>query len=331
MKKFTLPIFLISFFVVGELLIRLTEEFKIMETNRIQMVDIALDDTEELKLLEKNKIDLSDSSLRVLVIGDSYMHGAGIPKEKKISSRLRESLLKNNSKYKNIYVLDASVPNSNNLDNKNTYFRYKEEFQPQIVIWGYHYNDINGNLEQTNEPLASNTRKQKSPKQKPAGKESKMKIRKITNLLYNSAMLKFIMPKINSTALSMGYIIPKSRLANTTEHYETNNSTWKKSKQYLAETLKDSKDSDIHFIVYQFAYTNLIEYPELFTDANDEIESFFTSFDNLTYISGTEQFKGQKASDYFIYKDDGHPNAKAHLLISKKIERHIYKYSTSLN
>jgi hypothetical protein len=47
-----------------------------------------------------------------------------------------------------------------------------------------------------------------------SGGQSKMKIRMITDMLYNSAILNYTMPKINNFMLRIGYIIPKSRLDN---------------------------------------------------------------------------------------------------------------------
>ena len=99
----------------------------------------------------------------------------------------------------------------------------------------------------------------------------------------------------------------------------------------MIDTL-NSKHSEL--IVYHFAYTNLIEYPELFIEPSTQIESFFMSFNNVEYISGIKQFEGKKASDYFIFRGDGHPNAKAHKLISEKVDEIIVQathYNDSTN
>ena len=326
MSKKTFVIFIICFIFIGELFIRMTDSFHILEESRIVKISIAIDSTNELKLLQKKQIDLSDSSLRILILGDSYIHGGGISPDKKISRRLKTIIKKNCIKYKKTYVLDVSQPNSNNLDNMNAYFKYKAEFLPQIVVLGYHYNDINGNLNEVNK-LSEPLKFKPDLEKKIAGSRSKMAIRKITDFLYNSAILNYMMPRLNNTILNMGYIIPKSRLYNTIEYYKSNNETWKKSKQFLTRVLTDGHNSNTYFIVYHFAYTNLIEYPELFEETNDKIERFFESFENTTYISGIEHFRGKKASDYYINRHDGHPNAAAHFLISKKINDYIIEYT----
>jgi lysophospholipase L1-like esterase len=308
----------ICFFIAGEILIRVTDRFHVMESNRIQKIDVAIETTDELDMLKANQIDLSDSSLRILVLGDSYIHGGGISPAEKISKQLKKIIKEQNKKYKNVYVLDVSRPDSNNLDNMNTYFSYKDAFKPQIVLLGYHFNDINGNLDET--VLASTGEETKAV---PAGGQGQMGIQKITNLLYNSAILDYTLPKVQNFALSMGYIIPKSRLDNTIKYYINDHSTWQKSKVYLTRMMDDIKKHDSQLIVYHFAYTNLIEYPELFEDAGGKINEFFSAHDRVTYVSGIDHFRGRKASDYFIYKHDGHPNALAHALISSKINEYI--------
>jgi lysophospholipase L1-like esterase len=317
MKIKSVLIFILCFAVSGEVLIRLTEHFKILESNRVQKIDIAIESSDELDLYQANQIDLSDSSLRILVIGDSYIHGGGIMPDKKMSNQLRRTINQDNNKYKNIYILDVSKPDANNLDNLKTYLEYKD-FSPQIVILGYHFNDINGNLDDVIK--VDSIPGQKSNVKTSSGSQSKMFIRKVTNFLYHSAILEYAMPKFNNMMLSKGYIIPNSRLHNTLKYYEQDHETWKKSKNILSQMISDIQENGSKLIVYHFAYTNLIEYPQLFDKSSTSIEQFFKSFDHVNYISGIEHFKGEKASDYFIYKHDGHPNAKAHSLIARKID-----------
>lgn len=320
MKKRVIIYYAICFFIVGEVLIRVTDSFHVMESNRIQKIDVAIETTDELDLLEAKMIDLSDSSLRILVLGDSYIHGGGISPSEKVSKQLKKAINEANKKYKNVYVLDVSRPDSNNLDNMTSYFSYKDAFKPQIVLLGYHFNDINGNLDEAaigGDAVAEDARPV------PAGSQGQMAIQKVTQFLYNSAMLDYTLPKVQNLALSMGYIIPKSRLDNTIKYYINNHPTWEKSKGYLTRMIKDIESNHSELVVYHFAYTNLIGYPELFEDAGSEIQKFFTAQKGVTYVSGIDHFRGRKASDYFIYKHDGHPNALAHALISGKINEYV--------
>jgi hypothetical protein len=328
MKKRTILYYGICFIIAGEVLIRVTDSFHVMEGNRISKIEAAIETTDELDMLKAKKVDLSDSSLRILVLGDSYIHGGGISPEEKISKQLKKIIASQNKKYKNVYVLDVSRPDSNNLDNVTTYFTYKDEFKPQIVLLGYHFNDINGNLD---EKVVTAAGDPETPAPVPAGSQGQMAIQKITNFLYNSAILDYTLPKVQNYALSMGYVIPKSRLANTIKYYKTNHSTWQKSKEYMTRMIRDVESNNSKLIVYHFAYTNLIAYPEIFEGAAKEIEDFFaTSSSEVIYISGINHFKGRKPEDYFIYKHDGHPNALAHALISQKINESILT-ATSYN
>lgn len=321
MKVKSILIFIICFVISGEILIRITDHFKILESNRFEKMEIAIDSSssKEFILLQNNQIDLSDSSLRVLVLGDSYMVGGfsgTFPPDKKISNQLRK-LLQKDTKYKNTYVLDVSQANANNLDNTNAYFRFLTKYNPQVIVLGYNYNDINGNLEEKVDIPDSDVDGINS------GSVSKMKIRQLTEFLYKSAILNYTMPKFNKWMLSLGIIIPKSRLDNNIKYYQTNHYSWQKSQEHLTKMITDINQHHSKLIVYHFAVTNLIEYPELFEKTNHVIESYFKSFSNVEYISGTEQFRGKKASDYYIYKFDGHPNPAAHTLVANQIYESI--------
>ena len=315
MKLTKLVIAILCFILIGEVLLRSTDYFRIMSGNRVQKIHVKLGESKEINLLKEKKIDLSEKSLRIMVIGDSYIHGGGIPPEEKFSNQLRNRINSSNTHYENFYVLDVSVPNSNNLDNTNTYFEYKEAFDPNIVILGYHFNDINGSLEKT--AHVGKTALHNS------GNQAKMKIRKITKFLYNSAVLKYFMPRLNNYLLEFGYIIPQSRLDKTLKNYVKNDESWQKSKELLKAMIQDIQNEGDKLIVYHFTYTNLIEYPNLFIDSGGSIQDFFSAFAGVTYISGIEQFRGKEAKKFFIFKHDGHPNALAHSLISEEVYQHI--------
>jgi len=139
-------LYLFIFILIGELMIRFDESFMIMEENRIVKISTDIELTPEYQLLRNDSLTIDQNDLRIMVIGDSYIHGGGIEFKDNFSQQLKK-LLKSTNLNNNIWVLDVSKSSSNNLDNHTTYFQFKNKFKPNIVILGYNINDVDGNLD----------------------------------------------------------------------------------------------------------------------------------------------------------------------------------------
>ena len=105
-KKILFLIFL--FVLVGEMMVRFDEEFKLLESTQVVKISTDLTITPEFTLLKKSAINLNGNNLRVMVLGDSFIHGGGIEFKDNFSQQLKKLLQQSNRHYDDIYVLDSS-------------------------------------------------------------------------------------------------------------------------------------------------------------------------------------------------------------------------------
>jgi len=310
--------YIVVFIVIGELMIRFDQSFTLLEDNRIVKISSDIELTPEFKLLNSGNFPKSKKDLRIMVIGDSYIHGGGIEFESNFSQQLKKMLQAEKLNFDNIWVLDISKSNSNNFDNNQSYFQFVNSFNPNIVILGYNLNDIDGELDKQKVEV---TDIENFKETKTSGHKPKSTIRKIYKAIYESQFVRFSFKKTHSFIKTFGIVLPNSRFDITMKNYYQNRESWKKSKTLLKEVIDHSNKDNIQLIVYKFPEVNLLEYPQLFSKANESIKSYFESFPSLIYVNGREVLKGEKSQDYMLSKYDGHPNEKAH----EKMADHVYR------
>lgn len=321
MKKIIISI--IIFVLIGEVMIRFDKYFGIMESSRVVKIatDIAL--TPEYELLQKNFFTNNDSlnDFRVMVLGDSYIHGGGIEFKDNFSQNLKHMINSEKGNFDKAWVLDVSKPDSNNLDNNEAYFQFIDKFNPDVVVIGYNINDIDGNLEKKKDSTQINEFKEK----KASGEEEKSFISKIYKVLYASEFVHYILHNMHNQLKTFGVTIPGSKFDATLKSYYNNTPNWQKSKELLSQIIKHTENNNIELIIYKFPEINLIEYPNLFKKSDDAIKSFFNNYSSVHYIDGTEKFRNQEAKDYMLSKYDGHPNEKAHKKMAMEVFELIKK------
>lgn len=316
MKK--VIIYILIFILIGELMIRFQNYFLLLEENKLVKIETNIEITPEYQLLKNNNFPINENDLRIMVIGDSYIHGGGIEFSQNFSQQLKNLFQDNKNSFDKNWVLDVSKSNSNNFDNNQTYFEFVDEFEPNIVILGYNLNDIDGNLE---EEILNTSDNKGFKKNKSSGGVAKSKIRKIYKLIYNSQFFRFSFKKMHSYLKTYGVILPNSRFDITMKSYYQNRESWRKSKIILHELIQHAESNRIQIIVYKFPEINLLEQPELFSKANSSIQFFFKQFPGLIYVNGGDVFKGQESDNFILSKYDGHPNEKAH----KVMAEHVYQ------
>ena len=315
MKKIFFYIFI--FVLIGELMIRFDQSFTLMEESRVVKISNAIELTPEYELLRTGKLPNSERDLRIMVIGDSYIHGGGIEFESNFSQQLKKMLKDEKNNFDNIWVLDVSRSSSNNLDNTQSYFQFVDQFNPNIVVLGYNLNDIDGNLNKDRETLKN---VQEFKEIKTSGGKAQSTIRKVYDVIYKSQFVRFTLKKAHSFIKTFGIIIPNSRFDVTMKSYSEDKKNWQKSKVLLSEMIEDVNEKSSKLIVYKFPEVNLLEHPELFSKANESIKTYFNRFPYVIYINGADVLKGEKSKDYVLSKYDGHPNEKAH----NKMATHVY-------
>ena len=299
-------------------MIRFDESFTLLEENRIVKISTDIELTPEYQLLKNDKFNVSEQDFRIMVIGDSYIHGGGIEFKNNFSQQLKKLVLSSdNLNYNNIWVLDVSKSSSNNLDNNKTFFQFAQTFKPNIVILGYNINDIEGNLDKKVDSLSKIV---DFKKKRTSSNQSITITKRIYNFVHNSHFLQYTLHNIHKKLNTYGIIIPYSRFDNLMKSYKRNEENWRKSKILLNEIIDNTNQSGIQLIVYKLPQTNLLDYPQLFSGANESIELYFKNNKKIIYLDGSEALVGEKSKEYILSKYDGHPNEKAH----KKMAEHVF-------
>ena len=295
--------FAIIFVVIGEIFIRLDMLIKPLEGNKIVKITTKLEETREYNLVKTHNVDFSKDVLRIMVLGDSYIHGGGIKFKDNVSQKLKSMLIKEKSfQYKEVLVLDVSRSSSNSLDNNLTYFSFIDQFKPQIVILGYNINDTEGNLNKLMDEMPSDSKE----------KDRQFSVSKIYKIAYKSEFIRFWLHGAHNKLKANGFVIPQTSFDLNLKNYYQDRAAWRQSKVLLKEMIEHSCANNIKLIVYKFPEMNLINHMHLFDEADQAIETFFSGFPSLVFIDGNKDFANEPSSEYVLSKYDGHPNEKAH-------------------
>ena len=127
MKVFKFFLCFCLFFLVGELIIRIDLKYDLLN-NKPGIIEVKIEASELKNNVEQGNFIPNSNQTRILIIGDSYIHGGGISSEDKFSKKL-SALLKEDA-----LILDVSRPSNSTLDNYNSFMFYQEKFKPHFVF-----------------------------------------------------------------------------------------------------------------------------------------------------------------------------------------------------
>ena len=149
MKVLKFLLYTSLFFLIGELIVRIDLKYDLLN-NRPNKIEVKIEKSKLKNKIEQGSFTPNSNQIRILIIGDSYINGGGIPTKNKFSKKL-SFLLKNKYLFeKEILILDISRPSNSTLDNYNSFIFYQDKFEPQFVFWAYNFNDILYSLPQVN-------------------------------------------------------------------------------------------------------------------------------------------------------------------------------------
>jgi lysophospholipase L1-like esterase len=315
--KLILAIFL--FLLAGELIIRFDEKFKLFEQDNIVRIKTEMGESDEMTLLKNNLLSINDKDLRILVLGDSYIYGAGIDRDLNFSHQLKKMLSAEKiKKFETVYILDVSRPSNNTLDNYNTYFSFVKLLKPQIVILGYNLNDLI-DREKTIDSSSLNKTAQLPDKVI----EGESTVKKIYNILYASELLQFTLHNTNKYLKSKGIIIPNSVFGQELSDYFENKPDWQYSKELLTNMILHSETVNSKFIVLLVPEIDLIKYRKLFSRTDKVINEFFQQFSNVRFLNLRDSIDINKGEEYILSRYDEHPNEKGHQFMAEIVHRLI--------
>lgn len=316
---------------MGELFIRFDKAYIPLSINSEVKVPIQLRASLLRKQLDEEQFLPDTNQLRIMVIGDSYISGIHLPPTAHFSALLAD-ILEEKGISQSVQVLDVAVPKNNTFDNAQFFQHYRTAFKPDYVLWFYNFNDnyqvaIDTQRNSQDQP----NKKQQTPRQNvkrvPSWKG------KILQLYRKSALFHFLSARIQNELKSRGILLPFGQFYHLIKkQYLPTNPNWKVSQQLLAEVMDSCQSQRVPFILYRMPEFNLLSYPQLFEQIDQELDRYMSAFPYIHHFKGIHDFDPDKMSDYILSKYDGHPSAKAHQVIAQKLGEVLYTLEkTSFN
>ena len=295
---------------MGEILIRLDEHCGFFQENKVVKMAEELTVSPILEAVEKGDYPIRSDEFRIMVIGDSYINGGGIPKDLAFARRLEEMLPKEATGcFHKISILDVSRPNNNMLDNYLAFEEYQKHFPPHLLILGYNFNDVQGMLEIPVEALETIEAEEFN-----ATEVNVSPIRKIYDLVYTSRLLRFVMKQFNIRLKAEGIFLPGSEFYRIIQRYQSDQEAYQQVQQLIDSIVSRLSESNGHLLFYYMPEINLIEHANVFDQSVIAPASAWISPhpDQATFLNGFDAFAGEKARRYTLSKYDGHANPAGH-------------------
>jgi len=208
MKKRDILLFIVLFLLIGEILVRFDKAYDLLD-NAPQIINTKIEENQLVTAVANGDFVAKESQLRIMVIGDSYIHGGGIDPNKKFSKMLLQNFRSNNEISDSTLVLDVSRPSNNTKDNFNSLINYEKVFKPNIVIWAYNFNDILRVQPRIEEKALNQKAEVKLEKPQVPKKRKETALRTVRREAYEfSQLLQFSSAKLQKELKINGFVLP---------------------------------------------------------------------------------------------------------------------------
>ncbi|MBT8195295.1 MAG: hypothetical protein HKO56_02455 [Bacteroidia bacterium] len=324
MKRFNYIIYILIFLLVGEIIVRIDQHFDPLNNNPLG-VEVKLKESPLKQKIDNQSFIPSENEIRVMVLGDSYINGARLDSASIFSSVLNEKLNTNFKNKYNIKILDVSRPSNNSEDNYLTFNHYYNKFNPNFIIWAYHFNDVLGGVDVNTEQsdTLSLSVLNSPPKRTTKKLSTASKFRK--KLYSISKLSSYLIQNLQKELKQIGITLPVGDFYSLTKKlYKETSVNWKESQIMFDEVSSKCKDNNIDLIVFKMPEFNLLKNPKLFETIDGSLQGYMNTNESIIYLDGMKYFKEEDGTKYQISKYDGHPNEKAHLKIAEIITETIH-------
>ncbi len=313
--------------MAGEVMVRVDKGW--IRTRQQEVVAIEIEESDLLKRVNAGEYEPDDSVLRVLVLGDSYIYGAGVEPAMKTSkvlgARLEDDWVGRRGTIRSVEVLDVSRPSNNSLDNLLAMEMYGERFRPHFVVLGYNWNDILGGLRRQNVP---------KPRTEGIPEQVEKEVSTLKSLILTiygvTELGAYLSTQIQHSMKQHGFILPIGDFHLLTQVvYEESSPQWRASHEVLSDLGRVARANGAMLVVYDFPEFNLLEQPQLFDQPRRVLSRFFTDDLADVYIDGWKHFEPVAESQWYISKYDGHLNGLAHARVAERIAEEIGRLPAS--
>lgn len=301
-KLYKYLFYIIIFLFTGEIIARIH-----LSLNEVEVFN-------DFQKEEKNAIDLDKK--KIYLLGDSFSKGLGISKEFRLSNQLKIS---------DYILIDRTVSGDDWTDYINHIKNFKDSITDNdIIIIGINWNDIifkKGDLKKelsSNSKAISNDKKKMSVKDKDGNS-----FRKFLNFIYlNSKSANFLSSNFQNLLKRKGMALPIGDF----NYFRTIGYNEKAEELNYAISYIDkiNQNTNSETILYLYPEFNLLNHTKYFNSYTDFYENLnHSKIHVINGVSKFEMIENQNHTQFYLSSHDGHPNASAHLEVSRQIFSYI--------
>ncbi|MGZ2368717.1 hypothetical protein ACXR6G_02920 [Ancylomarina sp. YFZ004] len=188
----------------------------------------------------------------------------------------------------------------------------------------YNINDLLGPMELDKKEYQE-TEEIKLPPQRVSKKRPGLK--SIVKQVYSfSKLTRYLSTNVQKEQKIWGIVPPAGDFYYLTKKtYLESNENWQSTQKALKEVSQICKSNQAELILYKMPEFNLLQKPNLFSLIDEAMLNYCNSVEDIKYINGADDFRGEDGNKFKISKYDGHPNEQAHLKIAEIIKQQLSK------
>ncbi|MBD41761.1 MAG: hypothetical protein CMC66_05200 [Flavobacteriaceae bacterium] len=323
----------IIFLSVGEIIVRIDKKYNFS----ILKDDIKIGENFE-KAYEWNDFPKNfapeTNQKRIMIIGDSHIHGIGFHASKRFSTILLDSLKKVQPDSIKPIILDLSRTGSNLIDNYLIFNEFEKKFKPHKILWFHNLADVMeddhdlhiyqkeilGHLYTNKRNTTINRLKSDSVKtikniEKSYKKRHVEFYKKSENI---SELMNYLKYNIYNKLLSFGILIPTTKMHHVFKYAYLENSQEFNRFKVIFNSLISEVRSESDFIFYLMPRFNIIHREDYFKLSENALKRYFATKERFIFLNGRLDFHNIKSNKLTIIHTDSHPNAFAHKIILNK-------------
>ncbi|MDZ4796640.1 MAG: hypothetical protein SGI92_00655 [Bryobacteraceae bacterium] len=301
---------IVVFVIVGEAMIRFDAATLFFQGG--EHLSNAAKRSDVLEALNSGRFHSQQNQLRVMLVGDSYLYGAGVAPDRHFTVRLKDRLVeKCQAPCPEVSVLDLTSPGNNTWANVRDFLKYADAFQPQVALLAYNENDVYGRQEEAIKSTAA-----AKPRSDSADGGSLETVRSLRRALFSSKLAELLLTKTNMELKLAGVVVPGTEFEHQVNRsHSPDYPGWVRSQRLLADLGKYCRDRNVHLLVANMPELNMLGNYGLYSKADAAVEQFFRSI-NVDFVNAAEAFLRNPSRDFSISRYDGHPNEKAHSVVA---------------
>jgi hypothetical protein len=313
MKRFLLAICV--FALIGEAVLRFDKATLFFRGTRFEAIHESAKPSREISLLDASRFIPDSTCLRVMLLGDSKLYGAGVDLDSVFARHLQRLLFRSEQQnFEKVNVLDVTIPGANTQTNARVFRQHFTAYAPHIVVLGYNYDDVYQTVDSIN-----TTTEVLTPGATTLTDRWINAFVAAKNVVYRSELLQYAFVNLSLELKIAGVILPGSVMHHMIYRaYDASYPGWQASQAEFGAIADSCRSHALPFMVYLVPQLEVLENHAMF-DRVDAILIPALKSAGAQVVRGVEPFLGSRNEDFALSRYDGHPNEAAHRIMARQV------------